>query len=151
MTPNSSRAKETHHSAWNGKQQVDHCGSETILTPVSQPARSEVKLSFKNIPFQVFNVHKAWIPNLASRTKLPTQDQSPPACFSLGLRLPPPFLQSTPHSGCYSDGQDEDRSPHRAGGHTSHSHCLPTSAISQKSPLPLTPFHFPKTKCPSYH
>ena len=145
-------------------------GLKTILTPLSQPSRSEVKLSFKNFPFQAFSLHKAWIPNPASTNQLPTQDHPAPQgsaphlqslSLSLSLRLLLPFLPSTPHTGCYSNGQDPlqaQRTQHGAGwAHEPSLHppylgqlsekkggaCKPPSSCSISLP--------PKTTCPSHH
>lgn len=127
-------------------------GLKTILTPLSQPSRSEVKLSFKNFPFQVFSLHKAWIPNPALTNQLPTQDHpvpqgSAPHLLSLFLSQPPtpaslPSIYTThrvlfkwagsPTVTELSTGQ---------GGHTSHPPpSLPRAALRKERGCMQTPF-----------
>lgn len=58
---------------------------------VGQPSSSEAKPSFTNIPFHVFNLCKAWIPNLVSKSEPPT--------YSANLSSSPPLPQ--PLTPCF--------------------------------------------------
>lgn len=126
---------------------------------VGQPSRSEAKLSFTNIPFQVFNLRKAWIPNLVAMSEPPTQQSSPHLLLSLSLWLPASLPWSPPHKGCYSKGQEALQAV-RTGGECGQTSQLPLTPylghFSEKKwgagAPPATLLHFPQNKTsPSYH